>query len=411
MDQFDKKISKMKNDISEIDKEIKEIQKVSLSDYNIILIIQKNRVAKENLSRKIESLRNDSKEKTKKEPFNLKYSKLDNYSIKSFRNNYKKNLIKNEDNSENDINTINHKKNDELNNIIINQKKNLTKSKKMFNSELNNNNYKNIYSKGKNNSKNNNIINNYIIKKLYQDEKEKSINNTSNDINKDFNMQNNNNKEIHEKHTNYNNRQINKSKSYFMDNNCLNKYRNKKELNKFINPNQQTIASNYNNKTTTNYRKNINIFNQKSRVYNPFKIRNKKGFKHKIYCGLEYNGNKYLGNNFSDKDSSDSMSIDDLINKVNYKGDKDNFPKYIEELKLKADITTLVQNMFKNEINSYDGLEKFLQNYSKKKYEKILNMYKFLLGRLIQMNQKENNDKQLDSFYDEIYSFQPQNYK
>jgi len=39
MDQFDKKINKMKKDISEIDKEIKEIQKVSLSNYNIKLII------------------------------------------------------------------------------------------------------------------------------------------------------------------------------------------------------------------------------------------------------------------------------------------------------------------------------------------------------------------------------------
>jgi len=219
-------------------------------------------------------------------------------------------------------------------------------------------------------------------------------------------MQNNNSNEIYEKNIKCNNRHINKSKSYFIDNNCLNKYRNKKELNKFIHPNnQQTLESYYNNKTTTNYRKNINIFNLKSSVYNPFKIRNKKAFKHKIYCGLDYNGKKYLGNNISDNDSSDSISIDDLIDKVNYKGDKDNFPKYIEELKLKADITSLVQNMFKNEINSYDGLEKFLQNYSKKKYEKILNMYKFLLGRLIQMNQKENNDKQLDSFYDEIYSF------
>ena len=157
-------------------------------------------------------------------------------------------------------------------------------------------------------------------------------------------MQNNNNNEIHPKNINNNNNnsQINKSKSYFIDNNCLNKYRNRKELNKFIYPNnKQIIASNYNNQTATNYRKNINIFNQKNRVYNPFKIWNKKAFKHIIYYGVEYNGNKYLGNNISDKDSSDSISIDDLINKVNYKGDKDNFPKYIEELKIKADITIL----------------------------------------------------------------------
>ena len=35
MDPFDKKINKMKNDISEIDKEIKEIQKVINKNINI----------------------------------------------------------------------------------------------------------------------------------------------------------------------------------------------------------------------------------------------------------------------------------------------------------------------------------------------------------------------------------------
>ena len=77
----------------------------------------------------------------------------------------------------------------------------------------------------------------------------------------------------------------------------------------------------------------------------------------------------------------------------------------MEELKLKADITNIVQNMFKNEINSYDGLDNLLEDYSKKKYKKILDMYKFLLERFIQINQNKINDKDINSFYDEIYSF------
>ena len=107
-------------------------------------------------------------------------------------------------------------------------------------------------------------------------------------------------------------------------------------------------------------------------------------------------------NNSLENKSFESISIDDLIHKVNYNGDKRNFPKYMKELKLKADITNIVQNMFKNEVNCYDGLDKFWKNYSKQK--KILDMYKFLLERLIQINQNRINDNEINSFYDEIYS-------
>ncbi len=312
--------------------------------------------------------------------------------------------MKNEENSGNDINIRKNKKKAIFNNILFNENKNITQSKKIFNNELNNNYYKNMYTKGEDISNNSNIVNNYINKKIYNDVK-KSMENTCNDEIDDLSEQKNKNDEMNKETFNYNNKQINKSKSYFIDNNNLNKYKNKKEF--FELNNTQNIISNINDKTASNYKKNVNIFNQNNRDNNTFKIKNKKAsFKHKIYNGLENNGRKYLANNLSDKDSSDSLSIDDLINKVNYHGDKDNFAKYMEELKLKADITTIVQNMFKNEINSYDRLNIFLENYSKEKYVKILNMYKFLLGRLIQMNQNESNDKEIDGICGEIYSYQ-----
>lgn len=60
--------------------------------------------------------------------------------------------------------------------------------------------------------------------------------------------------------------------------------------------------------------------------------------------------------------------------------------------------------MFKNEINSFNGLEQFFENSLLDKNKKILNMYKFLLNRLIQKNSKKLTDKELENIYKEIYS-------
>lgn len=60
--------------------------------------------------------------------------------------------------------------------------------------------------------------------------------------------------------------------------------------------------------------------------------------------------------------------------------------------------------MFKNEINSFNGLEQFFENNLLDKNKKILNMYKFLLNRLIQKNSKKLTDKELENIYKEIYS-------
>lgn len=366
MDPFDKKISKMKKDISKIDKEIKEIQKVNINKNNLKFIKQKNRLAKENLSRKIESLRINN-HKIKKNPFNLKYSKLENYPVKSYRNiNCKNNFNINEDNSENDIkiNIIYKDKNDILNKIIDNGENNIKKG------------YKDV-------SKEDNIFNNNSNKIISENQKEK--------INIEIPKYNS------KKH-------INKSNSYFVESNNLRKNKNKNRYNYiYLNDsNDKIIDYSYNDTKAYNYKKNINYFNQKNRI---LKEKNKKEFKHKIYYDLENFEKKDLTNNNTSDNSFESINIEDFINKVNYNGNINNFSKYLEELKLKADITNIVQNMFKNEINSYDGLDKLLEDYSKKKYKKILDMYKFLLERLIQINQNKINDKDINSFYDEIYSF------
>lgn len=282
-----------------------------------------------------------------------------------------------------DINPI-YKNNDYiLKNTMNIRNKHFNKTKKSLQTDLDSNLVKNFNKiDKKNNSNKSNIINNYIIKKYYKNDDNKSINDAE-DIN--IKIVENNIQEV----PNYNTRQIKKSKSYFIEANTLNNGKNNNYIN-YIN-------------AKTNYKKNVNTFNQKNRIENAFKNKNNKSFKQKVYRGLENNGYKYLKNSSSESNSFESISLDELINKVNYNGDKKNFPKYIEELKLKADITTIVQNMFKNELNSYDGLDKFLDNYYKKKNKKIISMYKYLLERLLQINQNRINDKEINSFYDEIY--------
>ena len=284
-----------------------------------------------------------------------------------------------------------------MNNIIYNGNNNFVKSKKLFKSDINfninkkDNNTLNIH----NINTSSNILNSIITEKFYLNDKNNSIN--------QINIKNNNIDDINcineEKDIqnikdvpNYNTRQINKSKSFFIEKNSTkNKYKN----------NFTTLNNTINNIKTN--KKNINSFNHKNRIFNVYTgNKNNKSLRHKIYYGLEKN-NKYSDNESSENKSNDSINIDDLINKVNYTGEKKDFGKYMEELKLKADITSLVQNMFKNEVNCYDGLDKFLDSYYKGKNKKILDMYKHLLDRLIQVNQNKINDDEINSLYNEIF--------
>ena len=352
------------------------------------------------------------------EPINLKYSKLDNHPIKTYRNiNYKKNLINDEDIEGNDINSTYKDQNEFINkNININNTSiNVTKSKKIFNDDdLYNhfrNNYNKIEDKKISNNNNSNIINNYMFKKFYRKEEDKT-DNSSEDINLDMKNQSHipmtsrfkphgNNQLLSNigNPNNFNtNKQINKSNSYFKDNKYLNlknsDYNNHNNFNtqQIINPTNKINGNNFNNNT-----------GKINKSFIPFLGKNKRAFKNKIYSNME---NYKQDIDFTDKDSLDTLNIDDLINKVNYTGDKKDFYLYLEELKLKADITTIVQNMFKSEINSYNGLEKYLKNDSPAKNKKILDMYKFLFEKLIQKNQSKINDKLIDKFYEEICSCQ-----
>ena len=354
------------------------------------------------------------------EPINLKYSKLDNHPIKTYRNvNYRKNLINDEDVTENDINST-YKNEFSNKNISINDTNlNMIKSKKIFNEDdlynkFRKNYNKNEYKKVPNN--NSNIINNYILKNFYRKEEDKT-DNSSEDINLDMKNQShipitsrfkpNESNQLFSNISNPNNfntsKPINKSNSYFKDNKYLNKMENfdYKNHNNLV---TQQMSINPTNKINGKYLNNFNNNTGKiNKSFIPFTGKNKRIFKSKINSNME-NYKQDIG--FTEKDSFDSLNIEDLINKVNYTGDKNGFYRYLEELKLKADITTIVQNMFKSEINSYNGLEKYLENNTQAKNKKILEMYKFLFERLIKKNQNKISDKLIDKFYDEIYSCQ-----
>lgn len=357
------------------------------------------------------------------QPINLKFSKLDNHPIKTYRNiNYRKNLINDEDVTENDINSTYKNEFTNKNISINNTNINMTKSKKIFNDDDLYNRFRKNYNKNEdkkvsnNNNSNSNVINNYILKNFYRKEEDKT-DNSSEDINLDKKNQSHipntcrfkphENNQLFSNIANKNNfnssKQVNKSNSYFKDNKYINQVKNA-DFNNHNNFSIHQISINPYNKING---KNLNNFNNNpgkiNKSFIPYTGKNKRIFKSKIYSNME-NYKQDIG--FTDKDSFDSLNIDDLINKVNYTGDKNGFYRYLEELKLKADITTIVQNMFKSEINSYNGLEKYLENNTQAKNKKILEMYKFLFEKLIQKNQNKINDKLIDKFYDEIYSCQ-----
>ena len=305
-----------------------------------------------------------------------------------------KSLINDEDNSENDI--LTKSKNKEINNSVYKGKKDI--EKKLYKKNL-----KNFITKENKIISNGKIIYNYTMNNFDLTNKSQSINNSDKnmlDTNKpSLDIENKKNKEIF----NYNEKQINKSNSYFLENN----YRNNKNKYYFmdLNKHNENKISSLNNITNdNNYKKNENIFDQNNKIFDFLNPSSKKSSNHRIYIGKDFNEKKYSDKDSSESNSFESFNIDEIINKVNYEGDKKNFPQYMEELKLKADITSMIQNMFKNEINGYDRLDKFMKNYSRNKNKKILNMYKYVLNRLIQENQNMINDKEINPFFEEIYS-------
>ena len=102
----------------------------------------------------------------------------------------------------------------------------------------------------------------------------------------------------------------------------------------------------------------------------------------------------YFNQNFKNTHKNKTISFSD---KVNNKQDGFAIPSQcINELKVKADIATTAQNMFNNNINCFALLDNYLNNYSKTKYENLLNMYEFLYCKL----KYKNNNKTGKQLYE-----------
>ena len=322
-----------------------------------------------------------------KELLNSKYSKIDNNSIKTFRNSniYGKNLMNNEEYSSNDINTIYRNKSNLLNRLLDNGKENKSYNNPESTHIVSIHFLKN-YKKGARDISNNiNNGNNHINNKFYLKEKkynEESLNSPSKNISEN-NMKEivlikealrgNKTEDLFRDVPRGKHRTMNKSKSYFVD----------------------TITLTKDNQKNTY--KNINTFNKRSK--------NKKYLRDNIFSVYQKRQKKYLADIYFDKEKefSDRINIKDLMEKVNYEGEENNFIQYLEELKLQSDITNTVQNMFKIEINGYEALDKLMREHYMNKNKKILDMYKYLFERLIQINQHKIKEKEIEEFNREIF--------
>jgi hypothetical protein len=263
------------------------------------------------------------------EPINLKYSKLDNYPIKTYRNiNCNKNLINDEDETENDINSTYKNKNEFTNKSINlnNPKLNITKSTKIFNDDKLYNKFRKNYNKNEDkkvsNNNNSNIINNYMFKNFYRKEEDKD-DNSSEDINLDMKNQSHipmtsrfkphGNNQLFSNISNPNNfntsKQINKSNSYFKDNKYLN-LKNDDYTNFSTHQIPINLTNKNNGKNSNNFKNNTGKINKS---FIPFIGKNKRVFKNKKYSNME-NFKQDIG--FTDKDSFDTLNIDDLMTKL-----------------------------------------------------------------------------------------------
>ena len=111
----------------------------------------------------------------------------------------------------------------------------------------------------------------------------------------------------------------------------------------------------------------------------------------KEYNLLDYNINK-------DDDELIQNKIDNLKNKFGFNGSNEDFIKYLNIIKIKSDLVYLVENLFndgdnldeENAIECFCKLENLL-NYKSNKNKNTLNIYQFLVEKLVEINNLNKN--------------------
>ena len=169
--------------------------------------------------------------------------------------------------------------------------------------------------------------------------------------------------------------------------------------------NNNIKSSHINEQTNKNPQKNMT-----NKIKNHFMINNQKNkviksaLNHNKPIRINYYNNyrKENGNNLKKENSKNAQNIqdkiDDMKRKIGFEGNNDEFIEYIKILKIKADITQLVINMFNNDKNiDEDGIKncflnlEHLMSNKVKEDKNLLNIYQYLIEQLLQVNNINKN--------------------
>lgn len=175
--------------------------------------------------------------------------------------------------------------------------------------------------------------------------------------------------------------------------------------NNFYN-NKNIKSSHIHEQTNKNPQKNIN-----NKIKNHFMMNNiknkviKSALNPNMPIRINYykNYRKENGNDLVKENIKNNQNIQNKINDmkkiIGFEGNNDEFIEYIKILKIKADITQLIINMFSNDINlDEDGIKncflnlEHLMSNKVKEDKNLLNIYQYLIEQLLQVNNINKND-------------------
>ena len=201
------------------------------------------------------------------------------------------------------------------------------------------------------------------------------------------------------KHINMKNSNLKIQTKTNYENNKINVYNNKFNKTNYI--------ANHMNLNNPNSVKNMNSYINK---YNPIRLNYNK--KHQYNEILQQTCNKF-NSKIKDEDESEKENefdsnqnceqiqekIDNLKNQFNFIGSNEEFIKYLEIIKIKSDLTHLVEILFNNgeKLNEDKAEECFnkLENlfeYKNNEEKNLLNGYQYLFEKLVKINNLNKSD-------------------
>lgn len=311
-----------------------------------------------------------------------------------------KEIINNNINNHYNNNNISHKKNHSYNKVI-----------KINKSTYNNNNnynydYNNYNNKKKGSEKSINVND-------YRNYKEYNLNYDTNlpyDNKYIYKSNNNSNHNSFNKYIKINDGEIQlfhkKNKPYLMHgNNSHDKEKVKsrqRHKQNYLNKEYNTTNKIINHFMLSNANKNNNKMNSCINDNNPIRINyirdyeNKKNENNYGITPRNDNNNNLYENN---KAKKIQQKINNMKKKIGFEGNNDEFIEYLRIIKIKADITYLVENMFNSGGNSdeettkmcFKKLENLIENKNNEE-KNLLDIYQYLVEQLLKTNNINKND-------------------